>query len=74
MKSSGVAEGGMISTAGELGGHGDAWIWRKVDAIGATLDEVFALAKKRGLTTADAADRIAEDRIAAIEAGLSEAA
>jgi leucine dehydrogenase len=58
--------GGIINVACELlpGGYDEAEALRRVDGIGATLAEVFALAKKLGVSTAVAADRVAEQRLA----------
>lgn len=58
--------GGIINVACELlpGGYDEQEALRRVDAIGATMAEIFALAKKLGISTAAAADRVAEQRIA----------
>lgn len=58
--------GGIINVACELlpGGYNEDEALRRVDRIGLTLAEIFALAKKNGISTAAAADRVAEQRIA----------
>lgn len=59
--------GGVINIADETapGGYDPARALRRVEGIEATLDRVFALASEHGLTPAAAADRLAEDRLAA---------
>ena len=62
-----VNSGGLITVADELnpGGHSEERARRKVEAIGATLLEVFAEAAEAGVSTELAAERVAEGRIAA---------
>jgi leucine dehydrogenase len=58
--------GGVIWLAGyETLGWDDAHMRARLAGIEQTLDEVFASAAETGVTTAEAADRIALDRIAA---------
>jgi glutamate dehydrogenase/leucine dehydrogenase len=58
--------GGVIWLAGyETLGWDDAQMRARLAGIEQTLDDVFAAAKAEGITTAEAADRIAGDRIAA---------
>jgi valine dehydrogenase (NAD+) len=63
-----INAGGVIQVSDEL--HPDGYsaerTRRRVEGIGARLAEVFAHADATGLPTAEAADRVAEQRIAAI--------
>ncbi|SLK05567.1 MULTISPECIES: Glu/Leu/Phe/Val dehydrogenase family protein [unclassified Paenibacillus] len=52
--------GGIISTAYELEGAGPDLIRQKVAGIAGTLSKVYAIAKQSALSTADAADQLAE--------------
>jgi leucine dehydrogenase len=65
-----VNAGGVINIADETapGGYDRERAWKRVEGIGDTLRRVFALADEHGTTTAAAADRLAEDRIAAARA------
>lgn len=65
-----VNAGGVINIADETapGGYDHERAWRRVAGIEATLDAVFARSEADGITPAHAADRLAEDRIAAAEA------
>jgi glutamate dehydrogenase/leucine dehydrogenase len=58
--------GGVINIADETapGGYDEARARRRVAGIEATMAQVFALASSEGITTAAAADRLAEDRLA----------
>jgi leucine dehydrogenase len=60
-----INAGGIINVSCEFlkGGYDEAASLKKVDRIYNQLKEVFATAKKEGITTADAADRVAERRI-----------
>jgi leucine dehydrogenase len=61
-----VNAGGMIHLASlELLGEDVAARDERLQAIGDTLAEVFALAERRGISTAAAADAIVEERLAA---------
>ncbi|WP_339833684.1 Glu/Leu/Phe/Val dehydrogenase dimerization domain-containing protein [Paenibacillus sp. FSL R7-0272] len=55
-----LSAGGIISTACELQGAGPDLIRQKVAGIAGTLSKVFAEAARSGISTADAADRLAE--------------
>jgi leucine dehydrogenase len=61
--------GGVINIADELrdDGYDHERAWRRVETIHDTLLRVFAAADDEGITPADAADRIAERRIAAAQ-------
>lgn len=65
-----VNAGGVINIADETapGGYDEARALRRVEGIEATLSRVFAIASEEGLTPAAAADRLAEDRLAAAAA------
>lgn len=52
--------GGIISTAYELEGAGPDLIRQKVAGIAGTLSKVYAEAAQSAISTADAADRLAE--------------
>ena len=58
--------GGIINIFGELepGGWNEEVAHRRTDAIADTLQEVFDLATSEGVTTEEAAERIAEERMA----------
>lgn len=60
--------GGLIQVAGELHPHGYSEERARacVDATRARLHEVFSRAEREGISTAQAADRIAEERMAAV--------
>ncbi len=60
-----VNAGGVISGCIELLGWSEAQMHAKVDAIHDTLSEVFAIAKRDRILTEEAAERLAERRIAA---------
>jgi leucine dehydrogenase len=63
-----INAGGVIHLAGyETLGWDDARMAARLAGIGATLDEVFEAADSQGISTAEAADRLARERI---EAGL----
>ncbi len=61
-----INAGGIINVAAEFlkGGYDESWSLKKVDNIYKQLKEVFATAKREGITTAEAADKVAERRIA----------
>jgi leucine dehydrogenase len=61
-----VNAGGVINIAEEPKGYDHDRAWARVATIEDTLRRVFALADERGITPAEAADRLAEDRIAAV--------
>ena len=69
-----VNAGGLIAVAGELENRPEGWIRSQIDGLAPTLDWVFDDAKRRGTSTSVAADRLAEERIEAIEASLRSAA
>jgi leucine dehydrogenase len=62
-----VNAGGVINIADETapGGYDRDRAWRRVEGIADTLRDVFRLADEHGTTTAAAADRLAEARLAA---------
>jgi leucine dehydrogenase len=61
-----VNAGGVIWLAGyETLGWDDAQVQAHLVGIAATLEQVFRDAETNGVTTAEAADRLARDRIAA---------
>jgi len=61
-----VNAGGVIHLAGhETLGWDDATVAARLAAIEDTLSEVFELAEREGLTTAEAADKVADERIRA---------
>jgi glutamate dehydrogenase/leucine dehydrogenase len=68
-----VNAGGVINIADETapGGYDEARALARVASIEATLGRVFALASEHGLTPAAAADRLAEDRLAAAAAAAA---
>jgi len=63
-----INAGGLIQVADELhpGGYSEARVRGRVERIGDRLREVFALAAADRVTTAAAADRVAERRLAAV--------
>lgn len=63
-----INAGGVIQVGDELnpGGYSEARVAARTEQIGARLTEIFALAKGEGITTAEAADRAAQQRIAAV--------
>jgi leucine dehydrogenase len=62
--------GGIISTACELEGAGPDLIRQKVAGIAGTLSKVYARAELSAISTADAADQLAE---AVLQSGKSHA-
>jgi leucine dehydrogenase len=62
-----VNAGGVINIADETGegGYSRERAYARVATIGDTLRRIFAVARERGLTPADAADALADDRLAA---------
>jgi len=60
-----VNAGGVINIAEELsgGGYDHARAWKRIETVHDTLARVFALADDHGETPAEAADRLAEQRI-----------
>jgi leucine dehydrogenase len=65
--------GGVINIADEIapGGYDHERAWQRVAGIEATMRGVLARAARDGVTPAEAADRVAEDRLAAAGAGTS---
>lgn len=61
-----INAGGIIATALELEGGAPEVIRRRVENISGTLADVYRLAKSGGLTTAAAADRLAEAKLASL--------
>lgn len=63
-----INAGGLIQVADELhpGGYSEARARARIDGIAARLREVFALADAERIPTAEAADRIATARVAAV--------
>lgn len=66
-----INAGGVINIACEFapGGYDEAEAYRRTRGIGETLRTVFRIAREQGITTAAAADRLAEQRIAEGRAG-----
>lgn len=62
-----VNAGGLIAVAADLERESADWIGRKLDALGGTLETIFAMSDRRGISTSQAADRLAEERIASLE-------
>lgn len=62
-----INAGGVIHVADELIGYSEERVMQKVANIYDTVLDVFAIAKREGLTTHAAADRLAEERIAKIK-------
>jgi leucine dehydrogenase len=62
-----INAGGIINIGVELapGGYNEAEALRRTDAIGETLADVFRIAREEGVSTATAADRLAERRLEA---------
>jgi leucine dehydrogenase len=58
--------GGVINVYSELAGWSSARAFRKADEIYDTILKVFSIAKKDKIPTYEAADRLAEQRIAAV--------
>lgn len=58
-----INAGGLINIAEEIGGYSRQRAYEKVARIYDRMKEVFALAKKGSVTTAEAADRLAERRL-----------
>ncbi|TAJ96670.1 MAG: Glu/Leu/Phe/Val dehydrogenase [Candidatus Manganitrophaceae bacterium] len=56
--------GGLINIAEELNGYSKERAYKKIEAIYDRLKEVFALAKKESIPPSEAADRLAEARLA----------
>jgi leucine dehydrogenase len=62
-----VNAGGVVNIADETaaGGYDQARAFARVATIATTLERIFALADERGMTTAQSADAVAEERLAA---------
>jgi leucine dehydrogenase len=58
-----INAGGLINVADELLGYDETRAKARVQTIYRTLREIFRMARDRGITTAAAADRFAEERI-----------
>jgi valine dehydrogenase (NAD+) len=61
-----VNAGGVINLAEEPGGYDRERAWTKVAAVADTVRKVLADASAQGITTAEAADKLAERRMAAV--------
>lgn len=61
-----INAGGVIQVADELEGFNRERVLHKVRGIGETLTRIFTLARQAGVTPEQAADRLAEERIAAV--------
>ena len=61
-----INAGGLINVCGELNGWAPERSMRKAGDIYNTLLRLFELSADEGLPTYEAADRLAEDRIAAV--------
>ncbi|HEY2812664.1 MAG TPA: Glu/Leu/Phe/Val dehydrogenase dimerization domain-containing protein [Acidimicrobiales bacterium] len=68
-----VNAGGVINIAQERGpdGYGHDRAWDRIAGIGATISRVFALADEHAITPAEAADRLAEERLDAAAAAAA---
>ncbi len=64
-----VNAGGVINIGEEAapGGYDHDRAWKAITRIEDTLTRIFGLADEQGITTAAAADRVAEDRLAAAQ-------
>lgn len=62
-----INAGGVINVADELEGYNRERALRKAAGIYDNIRRVFAIAKRDGITTAQAADRMAEERISLIK-------
>ena len=62
-----VNAGGLIAVAAELENETTAWVEQKLQALSETLANVFDTASRRHLSTAVAADLLAERRIEALD-------
>src|SRR5947207_7098516 len=60
-----INAGGLINVEDELHGYDHARAHRKAESIANTLREIFRAADVEGITPSEAADRLAESRIAA---------
>ncbi|MUV39692.1 Leucine dehydrogenase [Lentibacillus sp. JNUCC-1] len=58
-----INSGGVINVADELIGYNEARAMRKVETIYDNLMEIYQISKQENIPTAEAADRLAEDRI-----------
>ena len=58
-----INAGGLMNVADELIGYDRERAMKRVEGIYRTLREVFRLARDEGITPAEAADRLAEDRM-----------
>jgi leucine dehydrogenase len=58
-----INAGGMIRLAAEIEGWDDPRLHRTIEGIGATLTRVFVLAHSQGISTSEAADRVAQERL-----------
>lgn len=55
--------GGLLAVASDIENKSSDWVWEKTIGIADTLTEVFELADSDGISTSDAADRIARSRM-----------
>lgn len=60
-----INAGGLMNVEDELHGYDPERVHRKAERIPETLREVFSIAKAQGISTSEAADHIAQERIAA---------
>lgn len=61
-----INAGGLIQVVEELKGYSRERAWQKAAGIYQVLRRIFALSQEAGIPPADAADRLVEERIAAI--------
>ena len=61
-----INPGGVITVACEIEGKSKDAALEKIGGVHDTLLDIFAQAKARGITTAEAADRLAEARIRSV--------
>lgn len=62
-----INAGGVINVADELNGYNQARAMKKVETIYDSLTKVFEIARRDGIPTHAAADRMAEERIASLK-------
>lgn len=62
-----INAGGIINISGEFqpGGYSESAVRQRCESIGRALEQIFAIAREQSITTAQAADHLAEARIQA---------
>jgi len=61
-----INAGGLINVYTEVGGYSQERAWDKTENIYHTLLKIFALSDRENITTAEAANRVAEERIKSV--------